>query len=191
VRPRRALGDAQLIGDRPVGQAPRYTAQDIALARGQGPEVICLGAAGPARRPAAHPARHDARDRRIQVDLARGGGADRGGELVSFGVLQQEPGGAGLEGGHDACLLDEARDRHDLHVGVIGLDARGRVDAVDARHQQVHDHDVGLQRGRGLDRGVAVGGLTDDLEIVVQGEEIAHAPPNHRVIVDEQDADPG
>ena len=35
-----------------------------------------------------------------------------------------------------------------------------------------------------------VAGLADDLEVVVQLEEVAHAAPDHRVVVDEQDADP-
>ena len=36
---------------------------------------------------------------------------------------------------------------------------------------------------------VAVGRLADDLEIVVQVEEVAHPAADHRVVVDDQDAD--
>ena len=49
----------------------------------------------------------------------------------------------------------------------------------------------GSERRRGLERAVAVGRLADDLEIVVQVEEIAHAAADHRVVVDDQDADRG
>ena len=48
----------------------------------------------------------------------------------------------------------------------------------------------GASRGGRLERRHAVGGLADDLEVVVQLEEVAHPAADHRVVVDEQDADP-
>ena len=137
----------------------------------------------------AHASRDDPRDDRIEVHFARRRSPDRRGQLVRLGVLEQEARRAGFEGRHDARLLDEAGDRDDLDVRVRGLDPHRRVDAVDARHHEVHDDDIGSQAGGLFDRPGAVRGLADDLEIVMQRQEIAHAPPDHGVVVDEQDAD--
>ena len=49
----------------------------------------------------------------------------------------------------------------------------------------------GSNVGRRLERGDAVGGLPDDLEVVVQVEEVAHAAADHGMVVDDEDADPG
>ena len=46
-------------------------------------------------------------DRRVEVDLAAVGGPDGGGHLVGFCVLQQEPGGTGVQRGVNLLLLDE------------------------------------------------------------------------------------
>ena len=73
--------------------------------------------------------------------------------------------------------------------GWAALIRGGRLDAVDDRHQQVHDDDIGPQLGDEGDRRRAVGGLADDLEVVVQAEEVAHAAADHRVVVDEDEAD--
>ena len=61
-------------------------------------------------------------------------------------------------------------------AGWRGLELGGRGDAVEPGHQQVHDDDVGEQRSAAASSAaVAVGGLADDLEVVVQVEEVAHA----------------
>ena len=56
-------------------------------------------------------------------------------------------------------------------------------------HQQVHHDDIGAERLDGIERREAVGRFTDDLEVVVQVEEVAHAAPDHGVVVDDEDAD--
>ena len=50
-----------------------------------------------------------------------------------------------------------------------------RRDPVDAGHQQVHHDDVGPELGGRARRPGAVVGLADDLDVVVQLEEVAHA----------------
>ena len=77
----------------------------------------------------------------------------------------------------------------DLELWMRGLDARGRLDAVEVRHHQIHDHDVRPELLGTLDGLAAVGRLADDLDVVVQLEEIAHPATDHRVVVDEEDAD--
>jgi hypothetical protein len=105
--------------------------------------------------------------------------------------LRTYPEAPGLERGGDLLLLDEARHRDDLRLGPLGLDPADRGDAVHVRHQQVHQDDVGLEPAGHGDALAAIGGLADDLDVVLQVEEHAEAHPDDRVVVDDQDADAG
>ena len=124
------------------------------------------------------------------MDLAGHRRTDRGREVVGLGVLEQEAARAGLDRGGDAVLVDEAREGDDLDRGVPGLDLGRGGDPVHLGHQQVHDHDVRCQFGGRRQRRQPVGRLADDLEVVVERQEVAHAATDHRVVVDEQDPDP-
>ena len=73
---------------------------------------------------------------------------------------------------------------------VTGLELDRGGDPVETGHDEVHHDHVGEQRRRCLERRDAVGGLADDLEVVVQVEEVAHAAADHGVVVDDQDTDP-
>jgi len=91
--------------------------------------------------------------------------------------------------------LAEARQRHHLDMRVQPLDRRGGSDAAEAGHQQVHDHDVGQvvagrEHGQLVQRGLAVGGLAEHVDVVEHVEERAHAATDNRVIVDKEDPDP-
>jgi hypothetical protein len=57
------------------------------------------------------------------------------------------------------------------------------------RHDEVHEDDVGLKLGGPRHRLLAIGGLTDDLDAVLELEERAQALAHHRVVVDDHDAD--
>jgi hypothetical protein len=74
-----------------------------------------------------------------------------------------------------------------------GRAARGepadRLDAVAARHPQVHQHDVGVVLGGERDRLLAVGGGADELDPVEQPEQRAEALADDALVVGEQDAD--
>ena len=71
----------------------------------------------------------------------------------------------------------------------LGADAPDGLDAVDARHDEVHERDVGLQARDRLHRLLAVGGLPHDLDVLLQGEEGAQALAHDRVVVGDEDAD--
>ena len=123
-------------------------------------------------------------------------GPDGRGDLVGVGVLEQVPGGAGLERGVHALLLGERGQRHHLDVVVAGADLAGRLDAVDRRHLEVHDDDVGspalgVQPGEQVQRLRPAVGVADDLEVGLALEEGQQPAANDRVIVDDQDADRG
>ena len=64
-----------------------------------------------------------------------------------------------------------------------------RVDAGNAGHVQVEQHDVGPLRDDGLDAVEAVGGFADDLEPGDPRQQRRDAAPEQRVVVDDDDAD--
>ena len=98
-----------------VGRTPRNKLQDFDLARGQGLHRLLVA-------PRAQPLRQHARHLRIKVHLAGARGADRVGDLVRVGVLEQVPGCARLQGRGDLLLLDERGDGHDVYLGVRFVD---------------------------------------------------------------------
>ena len=56
------------------------------------------------------------------------------------------------------------------------------------RHADVHQHDVGFERGRALGRLGAVAGLADDVEVRLAGQDHAKSGADQALIVGEQDA---
>lgn len=73
--------------------------------------------------------------------------------------------------------------------GRVRRDAPGGLDAVDDRHLDVDERDVGQVfpgQGQAL---AAVGGLGHHLDVVFEVEERAESAANERLVVDQQDAD--
>jgi hypothetical protein len=71
-----------------------------------------------------------------------------------------------------------------------GLELSGGFHAPHRRHPDVHENDVGLRRGRQLDRLGSGGGLRDDLEHV-GGEQHNQGFPEPGVVVHDEHAYPG
>ena len=73
---------------------------------------------------------------------------DRADELRRLGVLEQEPGRARPQRGEQPVVLAEARqDEHARVRHALAQDAQ-RGDAVEPRHREVEQHDVGRLRAR-------------------------------------------
>ena len=70
-----------------------------------------------------------------------------------------------------------------------GGDPSCRLDPVEVRHPDVHEDDVGAQCLGGVDRGEAVGGFADDLEVGLGVEDDAEAGADELLVVGDQDAD--
>ena len=66
-------------------------------------------------------------------------------------------------------------------------DPARRVEAVGARHAQVHEDDVGPELARELDRLLAVGGAADDLDPPVEREDRLERLGEEQVVVGDQD----
>src|SRR4051812_2884901 len=67
----------------------------------------------------------------------------------------------------------------------------GGVDAVESRHPNVHDDDVGPQLAGCFHRLDAVGGLTDNVEVGFGAQDHPVAGPDQALVIGEQDPDHG
>ena len=124
--------------------------------------------------------------------LAAGDDADARGELLGRDVLEQEAAGARAQRLVDVLVEVEGGEHQHARRRVVLArvdDAAGRLDAVELGHADVHQHDVGLQPPRHLDRLQAVDGLADDLEVVLGVEDHLEPRAHERLVVGDQDAD--
>jgi hypothetical protein len=130
-------------------------------------------------------------DRRRQQRVAARDDPDAGRELLRRHVLEQEPAGARAQRLVDV-LVEVERGEHEHARGHVAAQ-RGhlarRLDAVELGHADVHQHDVGRQATRLLDRRVAVGRLADDVDVLLGVEDHAEAGAHQRLVVGDQDAD--
>jgi hypothetical protein len=88
---------------------------------------------------------------------------------------------------HAGCA--QARQADDRRARGAAAHLGDRLQAAHARHRHVQQDDVGLQLGRGLDAGYAVGGLADDLDRRILGQRRAHQRPEALGVVAQQDTD--
>ena len=127
---------------------------------------------------------------RVDRRLAAGHGADAVEDVVGLGVLEQVADRAGVERAHDPLGVGVRRQHQ--HVGqLLGDDRAGGADAVDARHLQVHQHDVGPgprapprappRRRRPCRR---------RSRSATPASSWVEPAPHHRVVVDHHDGDP-
>ena len=104
------------------------------------------------------------------------GGRD---EVVGGRVLQDEAGGAGVEGAPQGVVVVERREDQDRRSIVrLGRSEAGRGDPVDPAHAHIHEHEVGAVLCDGADDLVAVVALGHDLEAVVRPEDPGDAGPD-------------
>jgi len=113
--------------------------------------------------------------------------ADGGDEVLEGRLLAEESCRSGL--GH-ARLATPGKlhgETDDLHFReLVGDSARG-LDAVHARHANIHDDEVRSEFAHGPHRGLAVACFTHDAQVRVVLEQAAQALPHHPVIIDQQD----
>ena len=129
--------------------------------------VVALGAGA-----VAGDLAQDARgDRGVQQRLAAVGHADRAHELGRLDVLEQVAGGARAHRRQHLVLVEEARQDDHARGRRELAQALDRADAVELGHDEVHEHDVGLERGDRYERRSPSRGLADDLDVVLQLEE--------------------
>ena len=143
------------------------------------------------RRAAARPgaAQGEEQSRRhpwIDPRPAVGDGADRPDDVVGRRVLEEEAGGAGLDGAPEHVVVVERRE-HEHRRTASGADPARRFEPVEHRHAHVHQHDVGTVVGDGDEPELAVAGLRGDDDARLGREDERDAGPHERLVVDEDD----
>ena len=165
--------------------APRARCCRISRSRG-----LNAGPAGaPGVPPDAHLAQQLARHLRRQHRFAVGRAAYGVDEEFAVDVLQQVAERAGAQRGHQIVRILGHRQHHDVGFRSVGEDRLHRVDAGDARHVEIEQHDVGPVQGDGLDALESVRGLARHVEPGNARQQRRDAASEERVIVDDDDAD--
>ena len=135
--------------------------------------------------PRDQPPRHA----RCEQRVACGGHADGVDELASRCVLQEEPTGTcGKRGIH---VLVEVEGREDDHLGG-GLQCAhppGRLEAVHARHPDVHEHDIGCELFSPSDGISTVDGIPDHTDVRLGAEDHPEAGADELLVVGQQHPD--
>jgi hypothetical protein len=69
----------------------------------------------------------------------------------------------------------------------VGDESLGRLHAVEVRHADVHQDDVGSRDRERLERGAAIAGLADHLHVGLRLDEHPETRPDEGLVVDEED----
>ena len=173
------------LGDLGVGEAAREQLEDLALALGQLGERAGRGRRA-RRQPPPDAVEQPARHRRGEQRVAGGDHPHGVHQLRGRHVLEDEAARPGPQRLDDVLVEPEGGQDQDA---VPGQPPR-RLDPVEQRHADVHQHDVGAQRARELDRLLAVAGLADDLHLAGRLEHRAEARAHQRLVVGDQQAQP-
>src|SRR4051812_35519549 len=111
-------------------------------------------------------------------------------EQLRPSVLQQKASGAGPKGAVDVLVEVEGRDHHHryrVRDAPPGEELR-HLDAVEPGHPDVDEADVGVEPSSQLDRGVAVDGLTDDVDVGLCVKDHGEAGTHQVLVVGHQHA---
>jgi hypothetical protein len=173
------LADVQLPGDFLVGAAHGEEAEDVGFTLGE--SFRALRRADFAE---------EARGRLWgELHLAFRGGLDRPAELVGLGVLEQVADGAGLHSPDHRGVLQHAGEGDHFDFGHFPPDGANGGDAVHHGHEQVHEHNVGLELVGQLEGFRTVLGFADDFQLLIEGKEHPQSLTDHTVVVGNYDAD--
>jgi len=132
--------------------------------------------------------REQATDSGTEEGFALRDRVEGGKELRGSGILEEIAASAGIEGAHDVGFVGMHAEHDDAGGGRLFKDGLSGLNAVEERHGDVHNNDVGRQRGRKGDGVAAVIGFADDFEIGLALEESAEAGAHDGMIVCEKDA---
>lgn len=131
----------------------------------------------------------------VQEAAGLGGGddgvADRDGthtgeQFFRACVLEEEPAGAGAEGGVGVLVQVEGGQDENAGAATGGDDVTSGLDAVHARHAYVHENDVRPQFGGLADGFGPVGGLSHHFELGHGLEQHAKAEALQIMVVDDE-----
>src|SRR5213593_27011 len=124
----------------------------------------------------------------MQKRFARVDPTDRLDQLLRLDVLQQIASGARPYGREHLLVVDEARQHDHLRRGAERADLADGLNAIEAWHYDVDEHDVWLQLTHPLDSLDAIHGLADDVDVRLGTEESLEPLPHDRMVVSDQHA---
>ncbi len=179
--------DVEIVGDAARGVTGTDPAEDIALAVterfGRGG-----GGAGRTREGAFG---ESGEDEWVRVEFAGVDLADGRDDLAGGLALHHVAEGAGAKGAFDIADFLVHRKHQHTRGGEVDAEVFDEFEAGAVFEAEVDDGDIGRvgdHRGEGGGGGV---GLSADIEIGFEEEEIAEPVPDEGVVVDEEDADAG
>ena len=157
----------ELVGD--SGEERAHRGELLGLGEGR---LLALGARALLDEAAVTVQAEEAPDARAQLEPVVG--------------LRHEVVGPGLEAGDARLAVVEGRDEDDGHLGEPGVlaEAAAGLEAVDARHHDVEQDEVGRRRRRGLERLEAA--LARGDAQVVRGEQRAKRLAVARLVVHDE-----
>jgi len=174
--------DAEDVGDFLVAFAFGEELEDFAFARGKAGTVrfgrvfARLGGRG---------------DAKGEVGLVVAEGVDGGEEDAVSVVLEDIAAGAGFNDlMHEFVGFVHGEDQ-DLRAGRSFMNAAGGVHAVEERHTDIENSDIGFEFGGFFDGITAIHGFGADMPAIAGFEEGAQAGANDGVIIRDQDAKGG
>ena len=85
--------------------------------------------------------------------------------------------------GVDRVAVEGRHEHHHRHAGL--RDAAQHLEAVDARHLDVEEHEVRRVGGDRFDRLAAIRALRDDLEVVESAQAQLEPAPRERLVIDD------
>src|ERR1044071_1580349 len=184
----RSLGEVEFVRDFFVRGAVAEEGEDLALAAGERDDERFRSRAA-----CFHQAREGGNDAAgdggLQERLAARGRVNRGDEGFKCDVFQEIAVRAGAQCTEKIRVVVERGEDENRRRRKALANARRRLNAVEPRHAQVHQHDRRMQRLDERDRFLAVRRFADDLEIVARGEERAQPFAKEHLIVGDDDAD--
>ncbi len=156
-------------------ERPRATRRRISASRSVS-EATSSARRSPGSSRDAVPLHERARERREDERLARRDDADGLGELLRLDALEHESARAGAQRVEDVVVVLERRDHEHARPRRRALDdAARRLNAVEVRHADVHQDDVGVELGRPPDGLEAVRRLADHVDVGLGREDRAQA----------------
>ncbi len=125
-------------------------------------------------------------DRRVEVGVSVGDGADRAFDLFCARVLGEIAVRAGLQRREERVVVGVGGEHEHVRFGQGRANRPCRLGAVQLGHAEVHEDDVGAQLAGELDGFDAVGGRADDLDVVGEPDEHGESLADGALVVGDQ-----
>ena len=181
------VADDELIGDLGVREPARKQSEHFQLASGQSLELLSQVVSA-ARLPSVV-LDDGARDGGVEQRISARDDPDGCKQLFGRRVLEEKATGAGSKRFVNVFGQAERREDENTRRRRSAPDSPRGFEAVDARHANVHEDDVGAKPLRDVDRLHPITGLSNHLDLRVDLEELAETRADESLVVRDGDTD--